>query len=118
MMNKARETSPSLMQMTPPRKIDLSGEKALLGVDVPDSLICPVICRCFWIIRPAGLQMKVRSASRRNPAAPVLPGRKPGVTSLLLQTEASWWPQCVLCGIKAGDGAGIYFCLRAVLPCL
>ncbi len=41
MMNKARETSPSLMQMTPPRKIDLSGEKALLGVDVPDSLDLP-----------------------------------------------------------------------------
>ncbi|HFD2987770.1 TPA: phage protease [Escherichia coli] len=40
-MNKARETSPSLMQMTPPRKIDLSGEKALLGVDVPDSLDLP-----------------------------------------------------------------------------
>ncbi len=24
------------------------------------------------------------------------------------KTEAAWWPQCVLCGVKAGDGAGIY----------
>ncbi|BCA72628.1 hypothetical protein JE86ST05C_06580 [Escherichia coli] len=40
-MNKAKETSPSLIQMTPPRKIDLSGEKALLGVDVPDRLDLP-----------------------------------------------------------------------------
>ncbi|HBB0009133.1 TPA: hypothetical protein J1545_004966, partial [Escherichia coli] len=30
-----------LIKLSPPRKIDLSGEKALLGVDVPDSLDLP-----------------------------------------------------------------------------
>ncbi|EOO4269621.1 hypothetical protein ACYFYC_005261, partial [Escherichia coli] len=40
-MNNAEELSPLLTNTVSTRKIDLAGEKALLGVDVPDSLDLP-----------------------------------------------------------------------------
>ncbi|EPE3316048.1 hypothetical protein ACSGB1_005292, partial [Escherichia coli] len=40
-MNNAEELSPLLTNTVSTRKIDLAGEKALLGVDVPDNLDLP-----------------------------------------------------------------------------
>lgn len=118
-MNNAEELSPLLTNTVSTRKIDLVGEKALLGVDVPDSLDLPGDMPVFLDYQARWFEDEsevcIAEKSRRTGLTWAEAGRN---VITAAKTEAAWWPQCVLCGVKAGDGAGIYFCLCTVLPCL
>ncbi|EHW55318.1 portal domain protein [Escherichia coli DEC10A] len=117
-MNNAEELSPLLTNTVSTRKIDLAGEKALLGVDVPDSLDLPGDMPVFLDYQARWFEDESEVCIAEKSRRTGLTWAKPGVTSLPLQNRAARWPQCVLCGVKAGDGAGIYFRLCTVLPCL